>query len=355
VFAPTHPDLSKVHIRAGEYHEGELSECMSQDKITADVVATWLKLADGRPTLCFAVDRAHAKHLQQRFEAAGVPCGYVDMLTPRHEREDTKQKLARGEYKVVSNIATLTTGVDWDVRCISLVRPTKSEMLFVQIIGRGLRTAPGKDHCLILDHSDNHLRMGFVSDIVHEHLSDGSTPTTADKAIALPKECPQCHMLKPPRTAVCLNCGHKVEAHAAAPRAEAPGELGEFTGKISRAKPTFDQIFKKDQVYGMLKFICSERGYNPGWASNKFRELYGVWPNHYKDAPLMVPVPAIRSWIKSTQIAWARSKRNPVNGKEVVCNGPTPKHNPVPAQNTGAGRAFLPGTLMTAEDWEVEL
>ena len=59
------------------------------------------------------------------------------------------------------------------MRCIILARPTKSEMLFVQMIGRGLRTADGKADCLILDHSDNHLRLGFVTDIHHDKLDDG--------------------------------------------------------------------------------------------------------------------------------------------------------------------------------------
>jgi DNA repair protein RadD len=60
------------------------------------------------------------------------------------------------------------------LRCLILARPTKSEMLFVQIIGRALRTAPGKDHALILDHSDTTQRLGFVTDIHHDRLDDGS-------------------------------------------------------------------------------------------------------------------------------------------------------------------------------------
>ncbi len=55
-----------------------------------------------------------------------------------------------------------------------LARPTKSEILYTQIIGRGLRTADGKDHCLILDHSDTTLRLGFVTDIHHTTLDDGA-------------------------------------------------------------------------------------------------------------------------------------------------------------------------------------
>jgi DNA repair protein RadD len=51
----------------------------------------------------------------------------------------------------------LTIGVDLDVRCIVDARPTKSPIKFVQAIGRGLRTAPGKDKLVIIDHAGDHL------------------------------------------------------------------------------------------------------------------------------------------------------------------------------------------------------
>jgi superfamily II DNA or RNA helicase len=62
-------------------------------------------------------------------------------------------------------------------------------MLYVQMIGRGLRTAEGKADCLILDHSDNHTRLGFVTDIHHDELDDGEPKRAAfaDKAEALPR------------------------------------------------------------------------------------------------------------------------------------------------------------------------
>lgn len=151
VYAPSHPDLSKVKTVAGDYHEGQLSETMSQPVLIADTVSTWLKLGEDRPTLCFAVDRAHARKLAHQFEAAGVPTGYVDMDTPRDERQLIGERLRNGQIKVVCNVFTLTTGIDWDIRCIILARPTKSEMLFVQIVGRGLRTAEGKADCLLRD------------------------------------------------------------------------------------------------------------------------------------------------------------------------------------------------------------
>ena len=74
-FAPAHPDLSGVRTVAGDYHEGDLSEAMDKPTLTADVVETWRKLGEDRPTFVFAVDRAHAAHLQQDFEDAGISTG----------------------------------------------------------------------------------------------------------------------------------------------------------------------------------------------------------------------------------------------------------------------------------------
>ena len=189
VYAPAHPDLSAVKIVAGDYHEGQLSEAMSQPVLVADTVSTWLRLGEDRPTLCFAVDRAHARRLADEFEAAGVPTGYVDANTPADERERIGQRLREGQIKVVCNVYCLTTGVDWDVRCIILARPTRSEILYTQIIGRGLRTAEGKSDCLILDHSDTTLRLGFVTDIHHETLDDGQHRKSSAQARRRRRRC----------------------------------------------------------------------------------------------------------------------------------------------------------------------
>jgi DNA repair protein RadD len=83
VFAPSHPDLSGVKTVAGDYREDQLGEAMDKPTLIADVVENWLQHGENRPTLCFAVNRAHAKSLQLKFEEAGVRAGYVDGNTPR--------------------------------------------------------------------------------------------------------------------------------------------------------------------------------------------------------------------------------------------------------------------------------
>jgi DNA repair protein RadD len=146
------------------------------------------------------------------FLAANVPCGYIDAYSKPLERKTLERDFRKGTIRVACSVGVLTTGIDWDVRCISLARPTKSEMLFVQMIGRGLRTAPGKQDCLILDHSDTTLRLGFPADIHHEHLDDGkerAKPTASTEG--LPKKCPECAFLKPPKLARCPSCGFETK------------------------------------------------------------------------------------------------------------------------------------------------
>lgn len=307
VFAPSSPDLKGVRTVAGDYHEGDLSGAMDKAPLIADVVKTWQALGENRPTLCFAVDRAHAKHLQQQFEAAGIPCGYQDAHSKDGERRELKRQFHNGELKVVCNVGTLTTGVDWDVRCIIFARPTKSKMLFVQIAGRGLRTAPGKDACIFLDHSDNHLRLGFVTDIHADKLDDGrSNSVEVQDRIALPKKCPKCAFLKAPRTSVCPNCGFKAEITSGVEFKD--GQLKELQKKIKGGAVA--KFHDKAATLGQLKYLARERGYSEGWAAHKYREIFNVWPaNELRDCPAYEPTQDLLKWVKHTQIRYAKRRR----------------------------------------------
>lgn len=303
VFAPSHPDLTGVRTLAGDYHEGDLSDAMNKSPLVADIVQTWLRRGENRPTLCFGVDRAHAKNLQQQFDAAGVTTAYIDAYTDLAERAEIARKFHASEVKVVCNVGCLTTGIDWDVRCIVLARPTKSEMLFVQIIGRGLRTAEAKDDCLILDHSDTHLRMGFVTDIRHDELNDGSERTNSkrEKPAALPKECAKCAFVKPPKIAECPCCGFKPDRQANVEVED--GELLEMNAGAHKAS-----MAEKQKWYSMLLWIARERGYRSGWSANQYRQKFSVWPRGLSEVHTE-PTPEVTSYVKSRMIAYAKGRR----------------------------------------------
>jgi DNA repair protein RadD len=302
VLAPSHPDLSKVRTVAGDFHEGDLADVMNDVVLVADIVETWRRHGENRPTLCFAVDRSHAKFLQARFEEAGIPCGYVDAYTDREEREAIRRRFHSGDLKVVCNVGCLTTGVDWDVRCIILARPTKSEMLFVQIIGRGLRTAEGKQDCLVLDHSDTHLRLGFVTDVHHDALDDGTGRGSYERKHKppLPKECPSCRFLRPARVNACPACGFVPETQWA--EDTEAGELQEF--KSTKRVPTPEE---KRSFFAQLKGYAAERQKSDKWVLANYREKFKEWPRN-KSVLAEPPSAEVYSWVKSRQIAWAKAR-----------------------------------------------
>ncbi len=319
VFATGHPDLGRVKITAGDYNEKELSSAMQAGALTADIISTWQSKWGKDKTLCFAVDKAHAQSIRDRFEWAGIKCGYQDAETPPDERREIKRKFHSGEYPVVVNIQTLTTGVDWDVRCLILARPTRSEMLFVQIIGRALRTAVGKADALILDHSDTTSRLGFVTDIHHEELNDGK-PAPKHGPVKLkdplPRECEECAVLKPAKMKICPNCGHENKIQSGI--IEVDGELVEIApGRLLKVENK-EKIWlyqERDVFYRELLGYAVNHGYKSGWAGHKYKEKFGDWPPKYlKNAkPAAAWSPGTVVWLRSRQIAWANSKHNPAN------------------------------------------
>jgi superfamily II DNA or RNA helicase len=209
-FAPDVPDLSGVAVKAGEYVEAGLRKVMGDAKLVGSIVGTWLERGENRPTLCFAVNRAHAADLTAEFERHGVASGYVDAHTDRIEREVINQRFRDGEIKVICSVRTMTTGVDLPVSCIIDAAPTRSEILHVQKIGRGLRVNPGTEDCIILDHAGNSLRLGLVTDISHTTLDmtkRGENQKRKPKAEKLPKPCAKCGILFVGK--VCPGCGYQ--------------------------------------------------------------------------------------------------------------------------------------------------
>ena len=308
VFAPSHPDLTGVRTVAGDFHEGELSEAMQKPALVADVVTTWKRLGENRSTLVFAVDRAHARRLQQEFDSAGVATAYIDAFTKAAERKLTFGKFSDGSIRIIVSVATLTTGIDLDVRCIVLARPTKSETLFVQIVGRGLRAAEAKDWCLILDHSDTTLRLGFPDEIHHDSLDDGSprksSQSRREREEPRPKECPSCHFLKPALVHKCPCCGFAPERQSTVTNAE--GELTELDTARAKKLRKSDQRMKQ-RWFSMLIWIADQRGYQDGWVGNQFRAKFGVWP----EGLIRIAIPPDRevaNWVLYRTIKFAKSR-----------------------------------------------
>jgi DNA repair protein RadD len=271
-YAPSDPDLSAISTRAGEFQQDELADAMDKASITGDIIAEWLKRGENRPTIAFCVNRRHAQHVCERFVEAGVAAEYADCDTASEDREEMFARFRCGETKVLCNVGILTTGVDLDVRCIVDAQPTKSRILFTQKIGRGLRTAEGKDKLIILDHGGNNLRLGRVTDIGQTHLDDSSKrkgSTRKERSEPLPKPCPECKAVLGYKARECSACGAKIiavtEVH------EAEGDLVELGARVSGArKATPDD---KEAFYRELKWVQSHKGHRSGWW-HKYQERF---------------------------------------------------------------------------------
>ena len=307
-YAPSQPDLSSVRVIAGDFHEGELAEAMDRKVITGDIVETWLKRAENRPTFVFCVNRKHAQHVAERFVEVGVACEYMDGMTEREDREAVFERFRSGATTVICNVGVLTTGIDLDVRCIIDAKPTKSRILFVQTIGRGLRTAAGKDRLLILDHAGNHLRLGTVRDISQNFLDDGKENAAQRKqreqSEPRPRLCEACKAVVPIAAKACPGCGSPVRALTTVQEVE--GDLVELGARRSGQRD-FPE-WERRRFFAELLGLAEGRGYAPGWASHQFRKKFGHWPNGY-DRVAMEPSVSTRNWVRSRQIAYAKARR----------------------------------------------
>lgn len=234
VFSGGMPDLAGVHTRRGDYVESELAARMNVSGLVGDIVGEWLRRAEGRRTVAFAVDVAHSKAIRDAFLAADVPAEHLDGSTPTAERDAILARLERGETLIVSNCGVLCEG--WDqpaVKCAILARPTKSTGLYLQQAGRILRPWEGLG-ALILDHAGNALAHGLPQDTrefsldAAKRVANGAQPT---------KACSECAAVVALGVRECPECGHAFEAaEPTAPVVKAPGQLREVVDLTEEAE-----------------------------------------------------------------------------------------------------------------------
>lgn len=311
VYAPSEPDLSAVKIVAGDYNEKQLGEAVDKPELIGDIVTHWLKLADGLPTVCFATNIAHSKHIVAQFLAVGVTAEHVDCYTSDEDRQAILARVAAGVTTVISNVGILTEGWDFPAcRALILARPTKSMIRYIQMAGRVLRPCDGKDKALILDHSGTCKRLGFPTDHVHTELDDGKPKKASErkeKAEPLPKECPACHFLKAAKVHKCPACGFVPERQSEVEVAE--GDLVLLKKSAKHEKRELSERFgDKQTVYSMLQEMASRHGYSSGWVAHKYRSIFDVWPRGlsqvHKEAS-----PELQRWVRSQNIRFAKAKK----------------------------------------------
>lgn len=148
--------LSQRTSSAAEDFEAEaLAEVVDIQERNALVARSIEELARDRRTIAFCVNVRHARNLRRALNHLGVPTATVHGEMPLEERAQTLARFRRGELACITNVGVLTEGFDDPgVSCIAMARPTRSETLYAQCVGRGTRLFEGKRDCLVLDFVD---------------------------------------------------------------------------------------------------------------------------------------------------------------------------------------------------------
>ena len=150
----TDTDISEVETNNGDYIASQLEEAINTPIRNASVVAAYLQIAPQKKAIVFASGVQHANDLALSFQQK-VTTEVLLGTTSQEDRLDILHRFKTGETKVLVNVGVLTEGFDEpSVEAIILARPTRSSLLYTQIVGRGTRLFEGKQHCIIIDIAD---------------------------------------------------------------------------------------------------------------------------------------------------------------------------------------------------------
>lgn len=293
-FAPSKIDLKKLTKGKGDYTKKSLETADFRGKLIGDNITHYKKMAMGKRNVIFAVSIKHSKEIVQRYKDEGIPAAHLDGDVLAKERRETIEKFDKGEILILSNVDLFGEGFDLpNIEVVSLLRPTQSLSLYMQMVGRGLRTVysqgfdlstkegrlnailhSDKQKLLILDHANNYDQHGMPDDDRIWTLSkEKPRNVTREKNEGVPmKRCPECFYAHDPAL-VCPNCGHTYEADGRTVK-EIAGELV-LIGSRQEKEAKKQEIIIADCLLDLV-IIEKERGYAHGWAEINWDEKTGT-------------------------------------------------------------------------------
>jgi len=152
----TSHDITEAAACRGDYDEKKLSSVLNTENRNELIAKAYLQNAADRKAIVFAVGVGHVHALTKVFKDMGVKAEAVWGGMHPDDRRWALEKFAAGDIRVIVNCGVLTEGYDEpSVDCIIMARPTRSRLLYMQMLGRGTRPYPGKTDCLVIDVADN--------------------------------------------------------------------------------------------------------------------------------------------------------------------------------------------------------
>ena len=262
---PPVADLTGIHRRAGDYAIDEAADRMDRPTVTGDAINHYQRIGAGQPAIAFCCNVKHAEHVCHAFKVAGIRS--ATLLGNTTDRDALVARFAAGFIDVLVTVDVVSEGFDCPGAAVAiLLRPTQSEGLYLQQIGRVLRPAQGKAAAIVLDHVGNVHRHGFPEDHREWSLDDRvARVRTTDVQAPTVRTCPECFAAFKPAP-ICPCCGAQCVTQVWQLK-QVAGDLQELKREAIQQRTTER---KKAQTLQQLIAVGQARGMkNPvGWAKH---------------------------------------------------------------------------------------
>lgn len=226
----TRMDVSGVGKRGGDYIESQLQAAIDRSDITIACVDELIEHGkDRKRWLIFTAGMAHCEHVRDEIQSRGIICEMVHSGMKKEECTRIIADYKAGKIQCLVNVAMFTTGFNSpEIDLLAFMRPTRSPVLYVQCIGRGVRAvyAPGHDlstqegrlaaiaasdkqNCMVLDFGGVIAELGAL-DAIHIGRTYHGEPEQKDKSVAALKICPSCGAECAVQQRFCYSCGYQL-------------------------------------------------------------------------------------------------------------------------------------------------
>ena len=172
----------------GDYLERVLCDICDNSKIRAKLVKAYNTYAKGKKGIVYTINKQHNKSVAEQYRAEGLRVADIDSDTPSEVRKKIVNDFKNGKIDIICNVNIFSEGFDCpDLEFVQLARPTQSLSLYLQQVGRALRTSKNKSRAIILDNVGIYNKFGLPNQLIDWHryfnLSENSLTKIISKAI----------------------------------------------------------------------------------------------------------------------------------------------------------------------------
>jgi DNA repair protein RadD len=348
----TRLDVSKIGTRAGDFIQRDLASAVDKEAITRAAVSEIIEHGrDRKSWLAFCSGVEHARHVAEEFGRQGIICRTIFGDTPKEERDAIIAAFKRGEIRALASMGVLTTGFNAPaVDLIVLLRPTKSAGLYLQMVGRGTRLAPGKENCLVLDFAGNVRRHGPIDLVRPKRPGEGGGGEAPTKL------CPECDSIIALSATECPDCGYVFPAREVKITPTA-ATLPVLSPKVQWLPVHGVSYSRHDKLGGLpslkVTYSCGLKSYSEwvciehqGYARQKAAEW---WRKRAPDCP--VPLTVDQAIAEAARLARPSAISVRPSGRYVEISGhrfdPCPNPTPASAPSATGNLVGLVGSTHT--------